>query len=88
MRGSGGIGNALAAIRKAKGMTQDDLARALGVDRMTTARMEAGKNRTLDRITKAFSLLGYDLVAVPRGSRIDVREDGSSPGSSADPRSS
>jgi transcriptional regulator with XRE-family HTH domain len=72
VRGSGGLGAALADARKARGLTQAQVAKALGVNRMTEVRMEAGENQTLERITKAFSLLGFDLVVVPRTARVHV----------------
>jgi hypothetical protein len=36
--------------------------------------MEAGRNPALGRLVRAFSLLGYDLVAVPRTAEVSVRE--------------
>ncbi len=91
IRGTVGLGTALANMRKEKSMTQAQLARALGINRMTMARMESGENQTLQRLIKAFSLLGFDLVVVPRTAHVEVRnktepmKDGSDPVAEASP---
>lgn len=74
IRGAAGLGSALAASRKAQGLTQRQFAARLAVDRTTLVRMEQGTNPTLERLVTAFSLLGYDLIAVPRRARVVVDE--------------
>jgi transcriptional regulator with XRE-family HTH domain len=74
IRGAQGLGSALSAARRETGLTQDQLAGRLGADRTTLIGMEAGRNPALGRLVRAFSLLGYDLVAVPRTAEIIVRE--------------
>lgn len=86
LRGANGAGAALAGMRRARGMTQAQLARHLGVNRTTVIGMEAGRPPGQERFFRATGWLGYDLVAVPRGSTVTVTEpravageDGASP---------
>jgi len=76
IRGKVGLGAALAQCRRAAGVTQNELAERIGAERTTVINMEAGRNRALERLVKAFSLCGYDLVAVPRGATVRVIESG------------
>jgi transcriptional regulator with XRE-family HTH domain len=69
-----GLGAALAAARREGGVTQVQLAGRIGAERTTVITMEAGRNPALARLVRAFSLLGYDLVAVPRTAEVSVRE--------------
>jgi transcriptional regulator with XRE-family HTH domain len=64
----------LAAVRRKSGVTQVELAGRIGAERTTVIAMEAGRNPALARLVRAFSLLGYDLVAVPRAAEVSVRE--------------
>ena len=74
LRGTDGAGAALAGMRRARGMTQAQLARQLGADRTTVVAMEAGRPPGQERFFRALSWLGYDLVAVPRGATVTVIE--------------
>ena len=74
VRGAEGGGAALAAARRDGGVTQAQLAERIGAERTTVLGMEAGRNPALARLVRAFSLLGYDLVAVPRTAEVSVRE--------------
>jgi len=74
IRGPAGLGAALAACRQAASLTQEQLAHRLGIDRTTVIAMEAGRNPALARLVRAFALLGYDLVAVPRAAAVTVDE--------------
>jgi len=76
IRGTIGLGTALAQCRRAAGLTQNELAERIGAERTTVINMEAGRNPALERLVKAFSLCGYDLVAVPRGATLRVIESG------------
>jgi hypothetical protein len=58
-------------------MTQAQLARYLGADRTTVVAMEAGRPPGQEPYFRAVGWLGYDLVAVPRGSTVTVTEPGS-----------
>jgi transcriptional regulator with XRE-family HTH domain len=81
LRGMNGAGSALAGMRRSKGMTQARLAEYLGADRTTVVAMEAGRPPGQERFFRAIGWLGYDLVAVPRGSTVTVVEpDKVSPG--------
>jgi transcriptional regulator with XRE-family HTH domain len=74
IRGADDLGRALAEIRRAAGLTQAQLAELVRAERTTVLNVEAGRNTALERIVRAFGLLGYDLVAVRRGSTIRVEE--------------
>jgi transcriptional regulator with XRE-family HTH domain len=73
-RGAVGLGSALRRLREARGWTQSDLAELLGVDRTTVIRLEAGRNPAVRRLVDALSLLGADLLVVPRGARVTVEQ--------------
>lgn len=74
VRGAEGLGAALTAARRSAELTQEQLALRLRVDRTTLLTMEAGRNPALDRLVRAFSVLGYDLIAVPRTATVSVEE--------------
>lgn len=53
------LGAALADARQARGLTQDELATAVGLDRTYLAKIEAGSSvRRLDRLLVALRALG------------------------------
>jgi DNA-binding XRE family transcriptional regulator len=79
VRGVEGLGAALAAVRRESGVTQVELAGRIGAERTTVIGMEAGRNPALARLVRAFSLLGYDLVAVPRTATVSVQEQAAPP---------
>jgi transcriptional regulator with XRE-family HTH domain len=60
------LGDKLRRLRKAKGLTQGELAEKVGVDIKTIVRYETGKNspkvETLELITKE---LGAKIVVIP-----------------------
>ncbi len=76
VRGGRNLGQALEQVRRASGITQAELARWLDVTRTTVIDMEKGGPAGVRRID-AFSMLGYDIVSVPRNASIDVRDPGS-----------
>lgn len=54
--------NKLVGYRKMANLTQDDLAKALGIDRITFHRKESGKNEfTTSEINKAYNCI-YDKL--------------------------
>jgi DNA-binding XRE family transcriptional regulator len=73
-RGRTALATALTVCRKAADVTQEALAARLGVNRTTVLNMEAGRNPALTRWADAMSLLGYDVVVVPRGAKVTVTE--------------
>jgi DNA-binding XRE family transcriptional regulator len=73
-RGRHALADALARCRRAAGLTQDTLAKQLRVNRTTVLDMEAGRNPALNRWSEAMSLLGYDIVIVPRAAKVTVQE--------------
>ncbi|HCT75774.1 MAG TPA: transcriptional regulator [Micromonosporaceae bacterium] len=75
IRGSKGIKMALSGARRQRGMTQAELAELMHIDRTTLLNMESGKNIAVTRLIEAFSLLGFDLLAVPRTAEINVTEN-------------
>jgi len=74
IRGTVGLGTALAQCRRAAGLTQNELAERIGAERTTVINMEAGRNPALERLVQALSLCGYDLVAVARDASVRVVE--------------
>ncbi|MFN6120482.1 MAG: helix-turn-helix transcriptional regulator [Actinomycetes bacterium] len=72
--GSAGIGDALQHVRRAAGVTQAELAARLDVTRTTVIDMERGRPTAVARLVDSFSTLGYDIVLVPRGARVEVHE--------------
>lgn len=75
LRGSKGAGRALVGVRRNAGLTQAQLAGLAGMDRTTLLNMEAGRNPAVTRFVEIFGRLGYDLIAVPRGAQVTVRDD-------------
>jgi DNA-binding XRE family transcriptional regulator len=75
-RGRDALAQAISACRRASGLTQEQLADRLQVNRTTVIDMEAGRNQGMARAAESLSLLGYDLVVVPRGAKVTVAEAG------------
>ena len=76
VKGGRNVGQALEQVRQESGLTQAELARRLDVTRTTVIDMEKGGTAGVRRIVDALSMLGYDIVIVPRGATVDVRESG------------
>lgn len=55
------IGEAIKAARKARNMTQDQLAEMMGVKKAQVCRIERGNNPTIGTITRAFNALGMSV---------------------------
>lgn len=72
LRGESGAGRALAGVRREAGLTQQQIADRLHMDRSTVLNIEAGRNPTVNRFVSLFSWMGYDLIAVPRGAKVSV----------------
>lgn len=73
-RGQDALGQAVSTCRQAAGLTQEQLAGRLRINRTTVIDMEAGRNQALARVADALSVLGYDLLVVPRGAKVTVSE--------------
>jgi transcriptional regulator with XRE-family HTH domain len=72
LRGETGAGQALAGVRREAGLTQQQIADRLNMDRTTVLNMEAGRNPAVNRFVRLFGWMGYDLIAVPRGAKVSV----------------
>jgi len=70
------IGNQLSKIRKARGLTQKQLADKIGVSRSTIADYEHGKNRIFDvmilRIAIALNVTPNDILCFDKENKIDL----------------
>lgn len=69
------IASSLRQIRTESDITQEQLATILGSSRATISRLERDQDVSLELAVKAFRALGYQLVAVPFGSRVQVSQD-------------
>lgn len=65
-------GRAIRDIRKAHGLTQQDLADQSTISRSTVQRMERSGDVALAAAIAALGELGYEMVLVPRGSSVEV----------------
>ncbi|MBB5207755.1 helix-turn-helix transcriptional regulator [Chiayiivirga flava] len=61
------LGPILRAVRKSRGLTQQDLARQLGVTRQAISLLEQRPEAaTLERLMRVFALLQVDVLLRPR----------------------
>lgn len=61
------LGSILRALRKSRGLTQQDLARQLGITRQAVSLLEQRPEAaTLERLMRVFTLLQVDVVLRPR----------------------
>jgi transcriptional regulator with XRE-family HTH domain len=74
VNGSRNLGEALEQVRRETGLTQAELAERLDVTRTTVIDMEKGRPAAMRRLVDGLSILGYDLVIVPRGVRVEVAD--------------
>lgn len=72
VRGAAGLGVALATARNEAGLTQAELADLIGADRTTVLNMEQGRNQVLARLVAALSVLGHELIVVPRSATVTI----------------
>lgn len=73
-RGRDALAQAVSTCRQSAGLTQEQLARRLHVNRTTILDLEAGRSKAVARAVEALSVLGYDLVVVPRDAVVSVTE--------------
>lgn len=52
------VGEAIKEARKQKNMTQEDLAKRIGVQRAQVSRIESGRNLTLATVSRVFKAMG------------------------------
>lgn len=52
------VGEAIKEARKQKSMTQEDLAKRIGVQRAQVSRIESGRNLTLATVARVFKAMG------------------------------
>ncbi|MBI9113713.1 helix-turn-helix transcriptional regulator [Sanguibacter suaedae] len=71
-RSASGLASAVQAVRTASGRTQTELAESIHSSRPTISRMERGLPTATDTLIDALTECGYELVVVPRGSRVTV----------------
>jgi transcriptional regulator with XRE-family HTH domain len=68
------LGDALQRVRQDRGATQHELAERIGSSRPTLSRLERGESSQADTILAILAATGYELVVVPRGSRVTVEK--------------
>lgn len=68
------LGEAIASVRKEKGLTQAELAERVGVSHTTLSNLEQGKSVATSTMLRALQLLGMRLVVVPKTARVTVNE--------------
>lgn len=68
------LGAAIAQLRRATGMTQEQLSDWMGVDRSTVVRLEAGGAGQLERLMTALSVLGADLLVLERTADVSITD--------------
>lgn len=73
-RSSTALAAALRGVRDARGLSQSELAHAIGSSRPTVSRMERGAPVATDTVLAALAECGYEVVIVPRGSAVTVTQ--------------
>jgi len=64
------FGERIGALRRQKGLRQDELADRIGVTRMTISRLERGESVSVDTALRALSECGYAIAVAPKFSRL------------------
>jgi DNA-binding XRE family transcriptional regulator len=72
IRNKESLQQALMGVRAHAHFTQAELAERLHVDRSTVIRMENDTSKNMERLIEAFSIAGFDLIAVPRQSDVTI----------------
>ena len=62
----------LKAARRAKGLTQDEFSKVIGVSHATLSALENGKSVSTQTLDKALNFLGLRLVIVEKAARVEV----------------
>lgn len=66
------FGERIRALRRAKGLRQDELADRIAVTRMTISRLERGESVSVDTALRALSECGYAIAVAPKFIRLAV----------------
>lgn len=66
------LGQRIRALRREKGLRQDELADRIGVTRMTISRLERGEAVSVDTALRALSECGYAIGVAPKFTRLAV----------------
>ena len=66
------FGARVRALRREKGLRQDELADRIGVTRMTISRLERGESVSVDTALRALSECGYAIAVAPKFTRVTV----------------
>ncbi len=74
VNGGRNLGEAIEQVRRETGLTQAELAERLDVTRTTVIDMEKGRPAAMRRLVDGLSILGYDLIIVPRGAHVAVAD--------------
>ncbi|WP_019146965.1 helix-turn-helix domain-containing protein [Timonella senegalensis] len=73
------LGAAVTGAREDSHLTQTELAEHIDSSRPTLSRLESGKNSSTITLLNALAACGYEVIAVPRGSKITVTPPASAP---------
>ena len=68
------IGQFLREARRARGITQAQMAKRLGFSAVTLSALETGKNVSTAKVEKYLQELGYRMVIVPKSADVKVTE--------------
>ncbi len=69
-----GLGEFLQEARKEKGITQKQMADALGFSSVTLSALETGKNVSSAKVERYLQMLGYRIVVLPKSADCRVKE--------------
>ena len=70
----GDIGEFLREARRARGITQVEMARKLGFSSVTLSALETGKNVSAIKVARYLQQLGLRMVIVPKGADVGEAE--------------
>ena len=68
------IGQFLREARRARGITQAQMAKKLGFSAVTLSALETGKNVSSAKVEAYLQMLGYRMVIVPKTAQVEVSE--------------
>ena len=68
------IGEFLREARRARGITQIEMAKKLGFSSVTLSALETGKNVSAVKVDRYLQQLGFRMVIVPKGADVEVAE--------------
>ena len=66
------IGQFLREARRARGITQAQMAKKLGFSTVTLSALETGKNVSSAKVERYLQMLGYRMVIVPKTAQVEV----------------